>query len=102
MNIYPVDLESALCTHPAVREAAVVGARSDRWGETPVGFVTLVPRPEATSGVTGAALAEWANARLGKMQRLADVRIVDELPRNAIGKILKRELQQAWLQHPPG
>ncbi len=101
MNIYPVDLEAALCTHPAVGEAAVVGVGSDRWGEMPVGFVTLVAGAEATSGATRAALIEWANARLGKMQRLSDVRIVDELPRNAIGKVLKRELQQAWLRRPP-
>ncbi len=96
MNIYPVDLEAALCTHPAVREAAVVGAKSERWGETPVGFVTLV----SGSKVTGAALAEWANAQLGKMQRLADVRIVNELPRNVMGKVLKRELQQSCLHQP--
>jgi acyl-CoA synthetase (AMP-forming)/AMP-acid ligase II len=89
INIYPVDLEEALLEHPAVREAAVVGARSREWGETPVGFVTLLPG-EAADGDT---LKAFANSRLGKMQRLADVRVVDELPRSAIGKILKRELQ---------
>ena len=89
INIYPVDLESVLREHPAVLEAAVVGAPSDRWGETPVGFVTL------RSGVheTGETLRDWANEKLGKMQRLAEVRVIEELPRNAIGKILKRELR---------
>ena len=89
INIYPVDLEEALAAHPAVHEAAVIGAASREWGETPVGFVTL--RPGAT--VPAADLRTFANDRLGKTQRLSDVRIVDELPRSAIGKILKRELQ---------
>ena len=91
INIYPIDLETVLRAHPAVREAAVVGAPSDTWGETPVGFVSLSAGHQAS----GEALAEFANARLGKMQRLAAVRILDELPRNAIGKVLKRELQQS-------
>ncbi len=90
INIYPCDLEAVLRQHPAVQEAAVVGASSQRWGETPVGFVTL----RSGEDVTGQTLKEWSNARLGKMQRLAEVRILNELPRNAIGKILKRELQQ--------
>lgn len=88
-NIYPVDLEEILREHPAVDEAAVIGAASRQWGETPVGFVTLA----AGATIGGGELRDFANARLGKMQRLADVRIVDELPRSAIGKILKRELQ---------
>ncbi|WP_053556594.1 class I adenylate-forming enzyme family protein [Sphingopyxis sp. 113P3] len=89
INIYPVDLEAALLNDPAVKEAAVVGAPSREWGETPVGFVTLHPGAEAD----GEALRAAANAHLGKMQRLSAVHVVDELPRSAIGKILKRELQ---------
>ena len=88
INIYPVDLEAVLKQHGAVREAAVVGAPSRDWGETPVGFVTLHRAADAT----GDELRAFANARLGRMQRLSDVRIIDELPRSAIGKILKREL----------
>ena len=89
MNIYPVDLEGALLVHPAVQEAAVVGAKSREWGETPVGFVTLRPGASADKE----QLRGFANARLGRMQRLSDVRIVTALPRSAIGKVLKRELQ---------
>jgi long-chain acyl-CoA synthetase len=88
-NIYPVDLETALLAHPAVREAAVIGAPSREWGETPVGFVTLRPGEQAT----GEELRTFANAALGKVQRLSAVRVVPKLPRSAIGKILKRELQ---------
>ena len=89
INIYPSDLEEALSAHPAVREAAVIGAPSERWGETPVAFVTLEPGVTATPEELLAA----ANATLGKMQRIAEIRIIDELPRSAIGKVLKRELQ---------
>ena len=89
INIYPSDLEEALSAHPAVREAAVIGAPSERWGETPVAFVTL----QAGATATPEELLAAANATLGKMQRIAEVRIIGELPRSAIGKVLKRELQ---------
>ena len=87
-NIYPVDLEEALLQHPAVRETAVIGTPSREWGETPVGFVTL----RAGERVTADELRIFANKRLGKTQRLKEVCVVHELPRSAIGKILKREL----------
>ena len=96
MNIYPSDLEGILREHPAVLEAAVIGVPSDRWGETPVGFVTL----RAGSELPPAELKEWANTKVGKMQRLSEVRVIDEMPRNAIGKILKRELQQMCVAQP--
>jgi long-chain acyl-CoA synthetase len=91
-NIYPSDLEALLRKHPAVADAAVVGVPSDTWGETPVAFVIL------RSGITCAAaeLRQWVNDRVGKTQRLADLRPVDELPRSAIGKVLKRELRDAY------
>lgn len=88
INIFPIDLEAVLLANPAVREAAVIGIPSREWGETPVGFVAL----HAGEEVDGAALRKFANASLGKMQRLSEVRVLDELPRSAIGKIMKREL----------
>ena len=88
-NIYPSDIESELTRHEDVVEAAVVGVPSERWGETPVGFVTL----RRTASVDGPALLEWVNARVGKTQRLSELTILDSLPRSAIGKILKRELR---------
>jgi long-chain acyl-CoA synthetase len=67
----------------------VVGVPSERWGETPVGFVTL----RNAASVDGPALLEWVNASVGKTQRLSELTILDTLPRSAIGKILKRELR---------
>jgi acyl-CoA synthetase (AMP-forming)/AMP-acid ligase II len=86
-------LETVLSSHEAVAEAAIVGVPSQRWGETPVAFV--VRRVGAC--VAAEALLEWVNGRLGKTQRLASLRFIDELPRSAIGKVLKRELRDAYL-----
>jgi acyl-CoA synthetase (AMP-forming)/AMP-acid ligase II len=75
-----------------VAEAAVVGVPSHAWGETPVAFVTL--RPGAS--IAADALRDWTNAQLGKTQRLAALKILDNLPRSAIGKVLKRELRDNY------
>jgi long-chain acyl-CoA synthetase len=88
-NVYPSDLEAVLREHPDVFEAAVVGVPSEQWGETPVAFVV----PRAGSETDAQALREWANARVGKTQRIAALQFIDELPRSPIGKILKRELR---------
>jgi long-chain acyl-CoA synthetase len=89
-NIYPSDLEAQLREHPAVAEAAVVGVPSAQWGETPVAFVVQ----RAGHAEPAEALREWFNQRVGKTQRLAALHLVDELPRSAIGKVLKRELRE--------
>lgn len=88
-NIYPSDLEDVLRAHPSVEDVAVVGAPSDKWGETPVAFVVA-------RNAAAAELLDFANARLGRSQRLADVRLIERLPRSAIGKVLKRELREAY------
>jgi acyl-CoA synthetase (AMP-forming)/AMP-acid ligase II len=90
-NIYPVDLEAVLREHPAVADCTVVGAPSEQWGETPVGF--YVPRADAAEGPD--AILAWTNARLGKTQRLSALHPLEELPRSAIGKVLKRELRDS-------
>ncbi|MBS0448697.1 MAG: acyl--CoA ligase [Proteobacteria bacterium] len=91
-NLYPSDLEAVLREHADVAEAAVVGVPSAQWGETPVGYVVL--RESAT--IDAAGLRAWVNGRVGKTQRLADVVLIGELPRSAIGKVLKRELRERY------
>jgi acyl-CoA synthetase (AMP-forming)/AMP-acid ligase II len=93
-NIYPSDLEAVLRDHAAVAEAAVVGVPSPQWGETPVAFV--VRRPG--SDVAADELLRWVNQRVGKTQRLASLEFIAELPRSAIGKVLKRELRDRYVQ----
>ncbi|WP_375203896.1 class I adenylate-forming enzyme family protein [Hyphococcus sp.] len=96
-NIYAVDLENVLLAHPDVADAAVIGAPSKQWGETPVAFVVLhagaISKPEE--------LRDWANARLGKVQRISALHLRPALPRSSIGKILKREIRE-WLAAMPG
>jgi acyl-CoA synthetase (AMP-forming)/AMP-acid ligase II len=91
-NIYPSDLEAVLQRHPAVAETAVVAVASKQWGETPVAFVVR----KTGYSETAEQLLMWSHAHLGKMQRLSDLRLVDELPRSAIGKVLKRELRDSF------
>ena len=71
-----------------------MGVPSRAWGETPVAYVVL--RPAAS--VTKEALLTWVNARLGKTQRLADLLLITDLPRNEIGKTLKRQLREQYLE----
>jgi acyl-CoA synthetase (AMP-forming)/AMP-acid ligase II len=91
-NIYPSDLEAEIVQHGAVVEAAVVGVPSDKWGETPVAFVALKPG----QAVSAEELRTWVNGKVGKTQRLADLQIVEALPRSHIGKVMKRELRDAY------
>ena len=91
-NVYPSDLEAVLREHPAVLEAAVVGVPSEQWGETPVAFTVL--RAGQTAAVEELLL--WVNQRVGKTQRVTALWILDELPRSAIGKVLKRELRHLY------
>ena len=91
-NIYPSDLELELSKHPDVLESAVVGVPSDKWGETPVAYVTL--RPGRT--LAAEELKAWMNGRVGKTQRLADLIYMDVLPRSHIGKVLKKDLRDSY------
>jgi len=91
-NIYPSDLEAVLRQHPAVADVAVVGVPSAEWGETPVAWV--VPQPGATASAED--VRGWMNQQVGKTQRLSGLRFISELPRSAIGKVLKRELRDLW------
>jgi acyl-CoA synthetase (AMP-forming)/AMP-acid ligase II len=92
-NIYPSDLEAVLREHPAVADAAVVGVPSEQWGETPVAWVVRRPGHD----IEAEALRAWVNERVGKTQRLAALQWIDELPRSAIGKVLKRELRERFV-----
>ncbi len=93
LNIYTKEVESALYSHPAVLEAAVFGLPNDTWGEVVTAGVVLRPGMTATAdeliGHCGAVMASYKKPRL--------VKFFDELPKNASGKILKRELRRLSL-----
>ncbi|NHN38470.1 acyl--CoA ligase [Pseudomaricurvus alcaniphilus] len=93
-NIYPQDIEAVLIEHSAVNDVAVIAAGSQRWGETPIALVVLEAGVEEKPDLIKA----WCNQRVGKQQRLADVIVVDALPRNPNGKVLKRELRKQYAE----
>ena len=87
-NVYPAEIEAVLLGHPAVAEAGVCGMADERWGQVPVAFVRLA---EGAS-VTEEQLRDHCRTRLARYKHPARIRFVDALPRNAAGKLLRREL----------
>ena len=84
-NVYPAEVEAVLARHPDVDEVAVVGLPSAEWGETVVAFV--VGSPDL------AELHALAAAELAPFKRPRDLRLVDALPRNALGKVVRKDLR---------
>ena len=91
-NVYPAEVEQVLFHHPNVLDVAVIGVPDERWGE--VGMAVVVPRTEEfdESELLGFCEGKLARYKIPKL-----VRTVDELPRNAAGKVLKRELRKVLL-----
>jgi acyl-CoA synthetase (AMP-forming)/AMP-acid ligase II len=93
INVFPKDIEEIVVQHPAVREAAVFGVPSEKWGETP--FAAVILRPD--SQITAEALRSWINERVdAKNQRVEQVVIMEEFPRSTAGKTLKRVLREPY------
>ena len=89
-NIYPIEIELTLIGHPAVREAAVVGVPDEHWGE--IVRAHIVPEPGAE--IDEAQLREYCRERIAAYKVPTVFELHDELPRNASGKVLRRELRQ--------
>ncbi len=92
-NIYCSEVENVLSAHPAVADIAVIGAKHDRWGETPIAVV--VPADPAAPPTLD-DLTAWARGKLSSYKKPTRLVLVDELPRNAAGKVLKHELRAAY------
>ena len=91
-NVYPAEVENALHGHPAVLEAAAIGVPHERWGETVKAIVVLRPNVQ----VSEQALIDFARERLARYKCPSSVEFTDSLPRNASGKLLKRELRRLY------
>jgi fatty-acyl-CoA synthase len=88
-NIASSEVERVIYEHESVVEVAVVGRPDERWGEVPVAFVVVSP----TASTTPEALIEHCRGQLAKYKVPKDIVLIDALPRNPSGKVLKRELR---------
>ena len=91
-NVYPTEVEEALCAHPAVLEAAVISLPDEEWGARVAAAVAL--RDGATADVN--ELTAFCRRRLAAYKTPREIRVVDELPRSAAGKLLRRTVRDEW------
>jgi fatty-acyl-CoA synthase len=89
-NIYSTEIEEVIDSHPKVREVAVIGVPHPRWVETPL--AVIVPN-DPGDPPTGDEIETWCRARLASYKKPSAIRIVDALPRNVSGKVLKTDLR---------
>jgi len=93
VNVYPRDIEEVVVQHPDIREVAVFGVPHEKWGETPLAAVVL----NQAGCIKPSELKEWINKRVGaKFQRVSDVIVLEDFPRNVAGKTLKRVMRDNY------
>ncbi|TWT08508.1 o-succinylbenzoate--CoA ligase [Planococcus sp. CPCC 101016] len=89
-NVYPAEIEKVLLAHPAVREAGVCGAPDEKWGEVPVAYLVL------NKEISEEELLTFCRGQIASYKVPKSLSFVEELPRNASNKLLRRELRK-WL-----
>jgi fatty-acyl-CoA synthase/long-chain acyl-CoA synthetase len=92
VNIYPAEVEAVLIAHPAVQDAAVIGVPDEQWGESVKAVVQLRDRAVVDEAEVVAFCAE----RLAGYKKPRSVDFVEELPRDAAGKLLKRKIREPY------
>jgi acyl-CoA synthetase (AMP-forming)/AMP-acid ligase II len=93
-NISPAEVEAVLHTHPAIEEAAIVGVPHVDWGEQVLAIVV----PRAGSTLTAEEVIDWCHRRLASFKKPTSVQFVRELPRNPLGKVLRKDLRQLFVK----
>jgi long-chain acyl-CoA synthetase len=88
-NVYPAEVENAIFDHPAVSDVAVIGLADERWGEAVTAIVVL----RHGIAADGRDIIRWARERIAPYKVPKAVHLIDALPRNASGKVLRRELR---------
>jgi long-chain acyl-CoA synthetase len=91
-NVYPAEVENVLGSHPGVGDVGVIGVPSEKWGETVKAIVVRAPGTDASPE----DIIAFARERLAHYKCPTSVDFIDVLPRNASGKILKRELRATF------
>lgn len=89
-NVYPAEIESVLLSHPAIADAGVVGVKDEQWGHVPAAFIVLHPGQD----VNADELAEFCIEKLAKYKLPKRYYFIDNLPRNAAKKLLRRKLRE--------
>ncbi|HAD26683.1 MAG TPA: 2-succinylbenzoyl-CoA synthetase, partial [Alphaproteobacteria bacterium] len=90
-NIYPAEIEGVLLTHPKIREVAVIGQPSEKWGESPLAVVV-----KADPSLTAEEVLGYGEGKLSRFKLPKAVEFMDEIPRNPTGKVLKRILREDY------
>jgi fatty-acyl-CoA synthase len=91
-NVYPAEVESAIFGHPAVQEVAVIGIPDQKWGETVKAVVVAKPG----MNIEESDIIAWARERIAAFKAPRSVDVIDALPRNASGKILRKDLRAPY------
>ena len=87
-NIYPAEVEAVLLAHPEVEEAGVTGVENPQWGQVPVAFVKIIPSGKFEES----DLLAFCSQRLARYKLPRHVYQIEQLPRNASRKLLRRKL----------
>ena len=94
-QVAPAELEALLVAHPAIADAAVIGRPDDRHGEVPIAYVVAtVGSPGSPDRLDIPVILAWVAERVAEYKRLADLVVVQELPRTPAGKLLRRVLRE--------
>jgi long-chain acyl-CoA synthetase len=93
-NVFPREIEEVLNRHPSIHASAVLGQMDDVRGEVPIAFVEL----EEGAPFDETELKQWCQKSLAGYKVPRDIRVLDELPRNPTGKIMRRELKPLLLR----
>ena len=97
-NVFPADVEAIVGEHPDVMDVTVIGVPHEKWGESCLALVI----PASGRNADADEIKEWANARLAKTQRLVGVELRDAFPRNALGKVIKKDLRAPYWKDMAG
>lgn len=89
-NVYPAEVENVLYQLPQIAEAAILGVPDDRWGETGVAFISIKPG----EAIDEKEIIQHCINNLAKFKVPSSVQFIEALPRNATGKVLKRNLRE--------
>jgi long-chain acyl-CoA synthetase len=97
-NVYPIEVENVLSGHPDIADVAVIGVPDEKWGET----VKAVVVAQEGATVDADALLGWCKENIAGFKRPRSIDVVDALPRNASGKILKKDLRKPYWENAEG